>query len=86
MNASGVAVVAVPRQNSSSVSIEAGSQTKGIAALGFGLDLHPVRDAAVDTETAPLLVIPPKREHLAGPQPEHQEHADDASITVAQVE
>jgi len=45
-----------------------------------------IRDAAVDTKTVPLLVIPPQREHLAGAQPENQEHADDEPVTVAQVE
>jgi len=52
----------------------------------FGFDFHAIGDAAVDTETVPLLAVPPKREHLAGPQPEHQEHADDEKVTVAQVE
>src|SRR5581483_5204058 len=79
MNASGLALVAVPRQNSSSVSIGR-KPNEGIAALCFGLDFRAICDAAVDAEAVPLLVVPPKGEHLAGAQPEHQEHTDDEPV------
>ena len=49
---------------------------EGGAALRLGLDLHAVRDAAVDPQAVALFVVPSKSEHLAGAQ-----EADQLRIT-----
>ena len=54
-----------------------------VAALGLGVDLNAICDAAVDTETVLRLVVPPERKELAEalPAPPVGSAASHASIS-----
>src|SRR5581483_2658957 len=56
-----------------------------IASLGLGFDLDAICDAAVDSKAVLRLVVPAECEKLARPEPEHEEHANNETVAVAEI-
>jgi hypothetical protein len=86
MNASGATSLVADRHYSSSVSTETGSQALLLLPLGLGFNFDSIRDAAVNAKTVIRLLVPPECKKLAWPESEHQEHANNQSVAVTQIE
>src|SRR5581483_3012404 len=62
-----------------------GNPDASIASLGLGFDLDAICDAAVDSKAVLRLVVPAECEKLARPEPEHEEHANNETVAVAEI-